>query len=215
MEDELARVLSAPIDSLIVADRRITVGAVVEQWDLPAGDRDALRHWGLPASRFLNPSYQCGVEPALTPHQTAGAEVCCTGPQQQLYALVTWGQRTVGAVASSGRVLGLLPAPITVADLPAVLRPHCPDLDIPAVAFISSTAAQFVETSWRWDASLQVLTEIQEPAFTEPEAALTRYFARVRSCLDLVLAAATLVDTAIGSGSPKSLWTETITSYPS
>ncbi|RPE39234.1 hypothetical protein EDD90_2220 [Streptomyces sp. Ag109_O5-1] len=132
----------------------------------------------------------------------------------RLYEMGYWGPDAssfvVAVVPGEGRVLCLLPAPITVDDLPEVLRPYHQGLHKPAVSFFSSSVAQYVETAWRWHAALQILQQIEEPEFTVGEAEYLRHHDRLYSLVELVVDAVGRIDPAAeGEGLP-SVWIELI-----
>jgi hypothetical protein len=133
---------------------------------------------------------------------------------QRLYDLGYWGPDptscVVGVVPGEGRVLCLLPKPITVEDLPEVLRPYHPGLHKPAVSFFNSSLAQYVETAWRWHAALQILRQVEEPAPTAAEAELVQHSDRLYACVDLVVNVVTRADLAADSEGVPSVWTELI-----
>ena len=138
-------------------------------------------------------------------------------PEDRLYVLGRWGDgpAEVGAIAGSGRVLSLLPKPVTTNDFPPVLRAVHPEHYTPAVGFINSSVLQFVETSWRWYSCLQVLRQLSCPDYTEPEHAFDEYFTRLQACLTDILTTATIVDPAVEHADYKSLWLDVIGNYPS
>lgn len=72
MQDALARVLSQPVPYLVTAGSHVAIEAA-EQWDLPDGDRAALREWGLPRLPLFTPRPQVGTVPALPPNRAGRA----------------------------------------------------------------------------------------------------------------------------------------------
>ncbi|MGW7260333.1 hypothetical protein [Streptomyces sp. NPDC054834] len=106
-------------------------------------------------------------------------------------------------------MLFLLRAPITVDDLPEVLRPYNRGLHKPAVSVFSSSVAQYVETAWRWQAALQILQHIEEPD-SVGEAECMRHYDRLYSCVELVVDAARRIDPQAEADDLPSVWVELI-----
>jgi hypothetical protein len=114
----------------------------------------------------------------------------------------------VGAVAGSGRVLGIRPRPLTVEDIARALRADDADFYRPAVSFFTSSVAAFVEVAWRWRAVLVVLGRYPCPA---AEDELGAWFDRQEDGLRQVLAGVVRVDHALSEPHLDSRWVATIT----
>ncbi|MGW2787961.1 SUKH-4 family immunity protein, partial [Streptomyces populi] len=192
IQDSVDRVLSQPVSCLVADAPRVAV-EVAERWDLPEGDRVALREWGLPRVPLFTPRHACTF-PTLLPNRAGKHERRLVKDGQQLYDLGYWGTNpsscVAGVVPGEGRVLCLLPAAITVDDLPEVLRPYNRGLHKPAVSFFSSSVTQYVETAWRRHAVLQ----IEEPEFLAGEAEYLHYHDRLYSLVELVVDAVGHID---------------------
>ncbi|WP_037619868.1 hypothetical protein [Streptomyces aureus] len=104
----------------------------------------------------------------------------------------------------------LLPAPITVDDLPEVLRPYHQGLHKPAVSFFSSSVARYVETAWRWHAALGVLRQIEEPEVMAGEAEHLRHHDHLYSLVELVTEAVGRIDPVAEGEGLTSVWIELI-----
>ena len=63
--------------------------------------------------------------------------------------------------------------PLTVADLHRDLRAEHPDFRRPAVSFINSSVARYVEVAWSWYAAVEVLRRMPEPPDAEYLSYLT------------------------------------------
>jgi hypothetical protein len=211
IQDALRQVLSQPVSRLVTAESRIAVEAA-KGWDLPEADRAALYEWGLPRTPLFTPR-QADTLPTVLPNRAGEHERRLVRNGQRLYVLGYWGSDpsscVAGVVPGEGRVLCLLPAPITVDDLPEVLRPYNQGLHKPAVAVFSSSVAQYVETAWRWQAALQIIQQIEEPD-TAGEADCMRHYDRVYSCVELVVDAARHIDPQTEADDLPSVWIELI-----
>ncbi|MCC9312474.1 SUKH-4 family immunity protein [Kitasatospora sp. RB6PN24] len=156
---------------------------------------------------------QTGVDPVLVPNLAGECELRLVKDDQRLYGLGFWGPNddscVVGVVPGDGRVLCLRPAPITIDDIPEVLRPYHSGLHKPAVSFFSSSVAQYVETAWRWHAAIQILRKVEEPSFTAPEADHVRHYERLYACVELVVDVARHIDRAVAADD-QSVWIELI-----
>ncbi|WUD70361.1 SUKH-4 family immunity protein [Streptomyces sp. NBC_00510] len=212
VQDAVGRVLSQPVSRLVADKPRIPV-EVADRWDIPESDRVALREWGLPQMQTFTPHY-AGTFPTLLPNRAGKHERRLVKDGQQLYDLGHWGTDpsscVAGVVPGEGRVLCLLPAPITVDDLPEVLRPYNLGLRKPAVSFFSSSVAQYVETACRWHAALQILQQIEEPEFLTGEAEYVRHHDRLYSLVELVVDAVGRIDPAANAEHQTSVWIELI-----
>ncbi|MFG2823340.1 hypothetical protein ACGFX4_28415 [Kitasatospora sp. NPDC048365] len=180
---------------------------------MPAGDRVALGELGLPHLSLFTPRPQSGMDPVLVPNLAGEYERRLIGDGQRLYGLEFWGTKedsfVVGVRPGDGRVFCLLPAPITADDIPEVLRPYHAGLHEPAVSFFSSSVAQYVETAWRWNAAIQILRRVEEPAHTAPEEDHVRHYERLCACVELVVDIARHVDHAVAADD-RSVWIELI-----
>ncbi|MGW2426519.1 SUKH-4 family immunity protein [Streptomyces sp. NPDC001709] len=208
----VGRALSQPVSCLVADVPHIAV-EVAERWDLPEGDRVALREWGLPRMPLFTPRHS-GTFPALLPNRAGKHERRLVKDGQQLYDLGYWGADpsscVAGVVPGEGRVLCLLPEPIIVDDLPEVLRPYNRGLHKPAVSFFNSSVAQYVETAWRWHAVLEILQQIEEPEFLAGEAEYLRHHDRLYSLVELVVDAVGRIDPAADAEDRPSVWIELI-----
>jgi hypothetical protein len=214
VEDELRFMLSQPLERLVTTEDRPQFIGVAQEWDIPQGDRFALGEWGLPQLPLFTPRPQAGSDPVLIPNVAGEHERRLVKDGQQLYDLGFWGPSedsfVVGVVPGDGRVLCLLPAPITVDDIPEVLRPFHAGLHKPAVSFFSSSVAQYVETAWRWSAAIQILRKVEEPVYTASEADRVCHYDRLYACVELVVDAARRLDHAVAAEDPQSVWIEVI-----
>ncbi|MFI0966499.1 SUKH-4 family immunity protein [Streptomyces sp. NPDC021080] len=213
VQEALGRVLSQPVSCLVTAASRVAVESVA-CWDLPDDDRAALLEWGLPRLPLFTPHPQVGAVPTLLPNRVGAYERHLVEDGLRLYEVGHWGpdanSSVVAVVPGEGRVLCLRPAPITVDDLPEVLRPYNQGLHKPAVSFFSSSVAQYVETAWRWHAALRILRRIEEPEFTVGEAELLRHYDRLHLLVERVVDAAARIDPAVEEAIQPSVWIELI-----
>jgi len=133
---------------------------------------------------------------------------------QRLYDLGFWGPSpdsfVVAVVPGEGRVLCLLPAPVTAEEIPEVLRPYHPGLHKPAVSFFSSSVAQYVETAWRWHGALGVIRKADEAAPTAPEEAVVGHYDGLYACVESVVDAVRRLDSSVVADGPESVWIELI-----
>ena len=210
VEDFLG-VLDAPLDSLIVPAVQVHFGEIVDRWDLPPEDRAALRRWGLPKSHLALPEPQDEAEPTLVPNVAGPAERALLAPDQRLYRLGWWGMDdrspAIGAVAGDGRVMVILRAPLTVADLPFSLQPYYPDFHRAAVQFVNSSVAHYVEVAWRWYAANAVYQRMDRPPSSEVLAYLALEIEQRRR----LLAGLTAIDPSIGDEALGSAWVDAVT----
>ncbi|MEU4085258.1 SUKH-4 family immunity protein [Streptomyces aureus] len=213
IHDAVRHVLAEPVWRLVTDESRVAVDAAAH-WDLPAGDRAALLEWGLPRLPLFTPRAQPDAVPTLLPNRAGDAERRLVQEGVRLYDLGYWGPDegscVVAVVPQEGRVLCLLPAPITVDDLPEVLRPYYQGLHKPAVSFFSSSVARYVETAWRWHAALGVLRQIEEPEFTAGEAEYLRHHDLLYSLVKLVTEAVGRIDPVAEGEGLTSVWIELI-----
>lgn len=107
-------------------------------------------------------------------------------------------------------MLRLLPEPITIDDLPEILRPYHQGLHKPAVSVFSSSVAHYLETAWRWHAALQNLQQIEEPALTVGKTEYIRHYDRPHSSVELVVDAARHIDPGSETDALPSAWIELI-----
>jgi len=215
-EARLAVTLAAPLESLIVPDMQVRFGPDVDGWDLPEMDRVALRRHGLPKGPLTEPAPQTEAEPTLVPNVAGETEHRLVAPEKRLYALGRWGVTDftpmVGAVAGSGRGLGIRPAPITPDEYPAALRDYYDPASLagPAVTFISSSVAQYVEVSWRWHAATRFFMTLEEPPPGLPFDEAWQYHLREQELRMFILAGLAAIDPAIGDDRWGSLWASNI-----
>ncbi|MET7988328.1 SUKH-4 family immunity protein [Streptomyces sp. NPDC005281] len=212
--DELRRRLSLPLADLVTTQDRQRVSDIVLKWDLPARDLEAVRQWGLPKLRLFTPTHPVAAEPTLDPNLAGDHERRLVSRGQRLYELGFWGSRrdscVVGVVPGDGRVLCLLPAPITVEDLPPALRPFHEGLHKPATSFFSSSLAQYLETAWRWHAALAILRSVTEPAINGLQEEFDSHYDLLYGCVDLILDAVRRIDPAVAAQEPHATWVELI-----
>ncbi|WP_433193520.1 hypothetical protein ACQP1G_32765 [Nocardia sp. CA-107356] len=237
VEKRLGLALRAPVDSL-VTDDRVRMPDSVSMWDLPQSDRAALRGWGMPSDMAMAPDPQLGVEPELTPTITSRYERRLLSADRRLYRLGRWGRHrlapAIGALAGDGMVFGLSDAPLTTADLPQVMQAEYPDLDNPAVTYLNSSVARFLEVAWRWRAASRIMCELveAEPPFPGTRTALAErgedadaiHSAYLEQCeqvwertevdIAAVLAAMADIDSMTGPDGRESCWVELINNFP-
>ncbi|MFD7163659.1 SUKH-4 family immunity protein [Streptomyces violascens] len=121
--EAVAQALSQPIDLLAAADGpAVAETGDVSAWQLPAQDKTALAHWGVPLLE----------ECRLVPHIQQGAMPELDVRGQKFYALGLFANHEIGVLPSAGEVWAI----------PA-------DPALPKV-FINSSVTLFVETTWRW-----------------------------------------------------------------
>lgn len=192
----------------------------MEQWDLPEGDRVALVSWGLPADKLMRPDVQQESSPVLVPNVAGERERRLISADQRLYKLIDWSsgpmERWIGAVAGTGGVLTIRPAPMTVDDLHPQMRPYHPGFYAPAVNFLNSSVAQFIDVSWRWRAAREVLSTLPEPdprlfaSRTEAKEAFDAHVATVKRCEWIILDHIERIDSRVRAEDPDSLWREIV-----
>jgi hypothetical protein len=207
--------MTAPLGALVDVGHRLRPSLeAVRAWRLPESGLRALAEHGLPDDVLMTPAFQRGAEPTLVPNLAGPRERRLVTPDDRLYDLGRWGGHDLtpklGAVRDDGRVLAIRPAPLTAADLPPVLREVHADLYRPAVDFISSSVAQFVEISWRWRAAIPVFVDLAEPAVECPPEEFEAYLDRCDACEHVVLTAVEHIDPAIPADDPHTLWGELI-----
>jgi hypothetical protein len=226
LESEIADVLAAPLATLLDVAHQALADASIEQWDLPPSDQQALQAWGLPEGPLFRPGLQIDSAPVLVPNVAGERERQLIEPQQRLYVLGTYGSEhrdggedlslRVGAVASSGRVLGIRSRPLTVEDIAPGLRDNYADFSQPAVHFFNASVAAFVEVAWRWRAIVMVLRRYPGPDNTVDDVQawkdeLDAWYARVEAVRQQVLAGMVRIDPALAEPQLDSLWVETMT----
>ncbi|MEU3342419.1 SUKH-4 family immunity protein [Streptomyces sp. NPDC006668] len=213
VQGELQLVLSRPLEQLITVEDQVLIPDAWG-WDIPEGDRRTLTDRGLPRHQLFTPRPQASEGPVLVPNLAGPCERRLAIEGQWLYDLGFWGPSAdsfvVAVVPGEGRVLRLLPAPITAEDIPEVLRPYHPGLHKPAVSFFNSSVAQYVETAWRWHGALGVIRKAEEHAPTAPEEAVVRHYDRLYACVEFVVDAVRRLDSSVAADSPESVWVELI-----
>lgn len=213
IEAELLKALSCPIDHLVRPERRVLQGDAGQRWDIPPADRAALLAYGLPRLQLFTAAPQTEHAPLLIPNLAGDRERGVLDGGTRLYKLGFCGRSeetgVVGA-APDGRVFYLLPSPITEAGLPDVLRPCYPGLYKPAVSLFSSSITQFIETSWRWRAALDILGKVEEPVYAAPEPELTAHYERLYACVERIVETARQIDVSAVAQDPDSGWIELI-----
>jgi hypothetical protein len=220
VEDRVAAAMTAPLDAVVVAERKVRPPEdVVCRWDLPEPDRRALLRWGLPYDDHMRPLFQTGPDPALVPNLAGERERQAASPGERLYTLVHWGreelQLRIGAVAGTGRVLKIQPKPTTVDDLPPVLRESNAGLYHPSVEFFSSSVTQFVETSWRWQVAGKIAAELwrtpHQPKDDAPWEEHEAWFSRLRDSERIILEHIERIDGHVRADDTGTLWTTVVT----
>jgi hypothetical protein len=216
IEERLEAVMVAPLYTLVAADcqARPTQDRVA-RWELPEADRTALTTWGLPTDQIMMPQIQLDSEPLLIPNVASERERRLIAPDQRLYRLGRLGRHdqtpAIGVVAGDGRIMSIRETPLTADDLHPSLREHYRGLYKPAVDFISSSVAQFVEVTWRWRAAVAVLRDLEEPHHSQPMAEFEAHFARVEACERIVLAGVKAIDPGVNVEDPDATWVEIVT----
>jgi hypothetical protein len=222
LETELADLLTAPLATLLDDTHRVLADARIEAWDLLPADREALRAWGLPEGPLFHPGLQTEPAPVLVPTVAGERERRLIEPWQRLYLLGQYGPALVvggedltlrvGAVAGSGRVLGIRSRPLTVEDVPRVLRADYADFSQPAVRFFNASVAALVEVAWRWRAAGPVFERYPCPGPGEgDEADLMRWCDRQEAGLQQVLAGMVRIDHTLADPQLDSIWVDSIT----
>jgi hypothetical protein len=226
LEAEIAHVLTAPLASLLDGTCQVIADSRSDQWNLPPSDRHALRAWGLPKGPLFRPGLQAESAPALVPNVASERERRLIAPGQRLYLLGAYGSDLVingedltlrvGAVVGSGRLLGIRSRPLTVEDIPQALRAYYAGIYHPAVRFLNSSVAAFVEVAWRWRAAVAVLRRYPGPdnKVDDLEAwkdELDAYYAQQEAVRQQVLAGMVRLDSALADPQLDSIWIETIT----
>ncbi|MFB4314889.1 SUKH-4 family immunity protein [Actinomadura sp. 21ATH] len=218
IEERLEAVLAAPIGDIVSREHQaLPPAAAIREWDVPPADRQALSRWGLPVDLLMTPDFQTVSEPVLTPNVAGDIEGRLITADQRLYRLGRWGSHELtpimGAVAGTGRVLGLRKAPLTTEDLHPDLRDHYAGYYGPSVIFINSTVSCLVELAWRWRAAVRLLRELdeQEPVDARSLEEYEAHFDRIQRCERAVIRAAAIIDPAIDPDDPGNTWVELIT----
>ncbi|MDT7840198.1 SUKH-4 family immunity protein [Streptomyces justiciae] len=214
VEDRLTALMTAPLESLVDPGHQVRPTAV-RGWRLPEPDLFALAEYGLPDDVVMTPSFQSAAEPTLVPNLAGPRERELATPDDRFYDLGLWGSHDLtprmGAVRGDGRVLAIRSAPLTAADLAPALREYHADLYHPAVDFISSSVAQFVDLSWRWRAAGPLFVELTEPPLGCPQAEFDAYLDRCDDCERIVLRGFERIDpAAVRADAPHTLWGELV-----
>lgn len=76
------------------------------------------------------------------------------------------------------------------------------------MSVFSFSVTHFVETAWRWHASLEILRDVEEPVYCAPEAELTAHYERLYAYVELIVDAARRIDPA--AVAEESGWAEVI-----
>jgi hypothetical protein len=214
LDNSLMAISVAPLASLVEPDARVPVGAIAEQWDLPGSDRAALTDYGLPRGPLLVPSPQAVTAPILSPNVAGERERRLVSADQQLYQLGVYGADfdsdltiRVGAVAGSGRVLGVRARPMTVTDLHPQLRAYHVGLYHPAVCYFNVSVAAFVEIAWRWRAAVEAI-RTQVDSLVDDSYEL---HAELEQAGSAFLNSMALIDPTLTDDLLESIWVETMT----
>ena len=215
--DEMLAVLDAPLSSVIEPQAQVRAGAVSDQWNLPESDRSALRRFGMPDGPLLRPTPQADASPMLSPNVAGERERRLISADQKLYLLGIYGADfdaslsiRVGAVAGTGRVMGIRARPVTTDDIAEQLRSYHPDLYHPAVCYFNISVEAFLEVAWRWRAAVELLRAHPEPHYPAPLEEHEQHHAEVERSCATFLARMTLLDPTLGDHDLGSLWVETI-----
>ena len=225
LEAEIAHLLAAPLETLLDVNHQVRADSRIDQWNLPPSDRHALRAWGLPKRPLFRPGLQAESAPTLVPNVAGERERRLIASGQRLYLLGAYGSLVVngedltlrvGADASSGRVVGIRSRPLTVEDIPRVLRADYTGYYQPAVRFLNSSVAAFVEVAWRWRAAVEALRRYPYPDNKVDDLVawkdeLDAYYARQEASRQHVLAGMVRIDPALADPQLESIWIETIT----
>ncbi|MFF5496724.1 SUKH-4 family immunity protein [Streptomyces aquilus] len=214
VEDRLTALMTAPLETLVDPGHRVRPTAV-RGWRLPEPDLLALAEYGLPDDVLMTPSFQTGAEPTLVPNLAGPRERELATADDRFYDLGLWGShdRTprMGAVRGDGRVLAVRSAPLTAADLTPALRGYHADLYHPAIDFISSSVARFVDLAWRWRAAVPLFAALTEPPLGCPEAEFDTYLGGCDDCERIVLRGFERIDPALRADDARSLWGQLVT----
>ncbi|GAA3388764.1 SUKH-4 family immunity protein [Cryptosporangium minutisporangium] len=209
--------IEAPLSALVVPQVQVRFDRVVERWDLPESDRSALLTWGLPVGPALRPAPQPGALPTLRPTVAGERERQLVSGDEQLYLLGIDGTDTdpelmvqVGAIAGTGRVMGISARPMTADDLAPGLRPFKPDLYYPAVSHYNGSVSAFVEVAWRWYAADRLIGDHPGPDDSAPLEAHHWYYAELKLSCATFLARMALLDPTLGDNGLDSAWAEEI-----
>lgn len=91
MEERLADVMTAPLDSIVDVDAQVLPPSrAMHEWRLPEGDLSALSRWGLPGDGLETPHFQTESEPVLVPNVAGPAESRLITREDRLYRLGRW-----------------------------------------------------------------------------------------------------------------------------
>jgi hypothetical protein len=140
--ESLGWVMEAGLDELVASNPSVAVRApeLVSSWEIPPGDRDAVRRWGLPAmgmnpkSVTFKPDMQNSVNPELAWDEIAA------------YRLGSYHYRDVGAARGSGIVVGI---------------PH--DRPYPyRFVWLNGSVTAFIDIAWRWTLARPILMQLEE-----------------------------------------------------
>ncbi len=210
--------MTAPLREVRIAEQPVRPReGLIERWNLPESDRQALLRWGLPYDKQMRPFFQTGADPELVANLAGGQELSAASPGESLYTLVHWGredlQLRIGAVAGTGRVLKIQPKPTTAGDLPPVLRETYADLYHASVEFFSSSVAQFVETSWRCHLARRIACELwqDEPGHDRPWREYEVWLSRLQDCERIILEHIERIDGQVRADDAGTLWTTVVT----
>ncbi|MEU3648001.1 SUKH-4 family immunity protein [Lentzea sp. NPDC034063] len=216
VEERLAEVMTAPLDSIVDAGAQVRPSEqVMREWRLPETDLSALSRWGLPTDLLQTPDFQSESEPVLVPNVAGPLESRLITREDRLYRLGRWGSHDltpwVGAVAGDGRVMAIREEPVTAQDVHPDLREYYRDLYHPSVDFINSSVARLVEISWRWRAVARILTGLEHSLFGAPREVAEAFYDRVREYERIVLGHVERIDGHLRADDPSSLWGEVVT----
>jgi hypothetical protein len=139
LQESFDWVMGASLDELVASHASVAapVPEVADSWDIPPGDRDGLRRWGLPVmsmnpkSVAFKPDVQDAVSPELVWEEIAA------------YRLGSYHYRHVGAVRRSGIVVGI------PQDRP---YPY-------SFVWLNGSVTSFIDIAWRWTLAKPILLQ--------------------------------------------------------
>jgi hypothetical protein len=141
LQESFDRVLGASLDELVETERSLAVEApeVASSWEIPLGDRDALRRWGLPImarsekSVHFKPDAQESLHPEL-----AWDDITA-------YRLGSYHYRDIGVTQGSGIVVGI---------------PQDRPYPYPFV-WLNGSVTAFIDIAWRWTLAIPILMQVE------------------------------------------------------
>lgn len=142
LQESFDWVMGASLDELVAGHPSVAAPTpeVAGSWDIPPGDRDALRRWGIPVmstnpkSVAFKPDVQDSVNPELAWEELAA------------YRLGSYHYRHVGAVQGSGAVVGV------PQDRP---YPY-------SFVWLNGSVSAFIDIAWRYTLAKPILWHWEE-----------------------------------------------------